>query len=365
MEWYEIKNIDKVLSPALALYPDRIRHNIEKMIEIAGDASRLRPHIKTYKMPQIVQMQMDRGIKKFKCATIAEAQMLIEAGVEDILLAMPLVGPAMDAFMRLHRAHPSILLAALIDHESQLEKWLEVTKADEYVNLFLDIDVGMHRTGIDPDLALGLINAINSYDRLTFKGLHVYDGHIRTSDPVERKRICDEGFEKVSNLIDKMNHPSMEIVCGGSVTFPIHALYQRRTLSPGTTLLWDYQYGSKFPDIPMQHAAILIARIISLPGADRMCIDLGHKAVASEMQDRRVYFPQLGDYHRVGHSEEHLVLELDDRGDWQVGDVLYGIPTHICPTVALHQEALIVENNKITDRWKVAARHRIYETENV
>src|SRR5664280_129640 len=86
--WYLINNIGEVSSPALLVYPDRIETNIKKMIEIAGDVDRLRPHVKTHKMSEIIKLQMKYGIYKFKCATISETEMVARCGASDILLAI-------------------------------------------------------------------------------------------------------------------------------------------------------------------------------------------------------------------------------------------------------------------------------------
>ena len=86
-DWHIVENIQEVDSPALLVYPDRIGFNIQRMIEMAGSPEKLRPHVKTYKMSQIVEMQQRHGISKFKCATISEAEMLGNIGVKDILLA--------------------------------------------------------------------------------------------------------------------------------------------------------------------------------------------------------------------------------------------------------------------------------------
>jgi len=351
---------DNILTPALAVYPDRIDHNIDKMIEIAGNPDRLRPHVKTYKIPEIVKMQMDKGINKFKCATLAEAKMLAKLAVKNILLAMPLVGPAQHAFLVLKQEYPQLLFSTLVDSAEQIKQWENHLNKDEEVALYIDIDVGMNRTGIYPEKAMSLIDKIKSIQNLIFKGFHVYDGHIRISESKKRAEKCDKDFKKVNKLWSKLNQNDLEIICGGSITFPIHTKYKNRLLSPGTTLLWDAGYGTEFPDIPMQNAAILLSRIVSMPGEDRICLDLGHKSLASEMWDKRVLFPQLKNYKRVGHSEEHLVLQLANCKEWNIGDLLYGIPWHICPTVALHNEVLVVKNHNVIDSWKVAARNRIY-----
>ncbi|MDD4145392.1 MAG: hypothetical protein PHN68_12240, partial [Prolixibacteraceae bacterium] len=99
--WYKIKNEDEVYSPSLLIYPERVKVNILRMINMAGDVNRLRTHVKTHKMAEITRMQMDQGITKFKCATIAETGMVAQCEAEDILLAIQPVGPDIERFFRL------------------------------------------------------------------------------------------------------------------------------------------------------------------------------------------------------------------------------------------------------------------------
>ena len=99
--WYEIDQVDKIDSPALVVYPANIQQNIDKMLSIAGDAEKLFPHVKTHKMEAVVKMQLQKGIKRFKCATIAEAEMAAQAGASEILLAYPAIGPKVERFKQL------------------------------------------------------------------------------------------------------------------------------------------------------------------------------------------------------------------------------------------------------------------------
>src|SRR5687767_6823081 len=98
MEWYEIKNIDKVDSPALLIYKERVKHNIDTLVKSIDMPSRLRPHIKTCKSPEVARMMLQAGIQKLKCATIAEAEVLASAGANDILLAYQPIGPKAHRF---------------------------------------------------------------------------------------------------------------------------------------------------------------------------------------------------------------------------------------------------------------------------
>jgi D-serine deaminase-like pyridoxal phosphate-dependent protein len=148
-------------------------------------------------------------------------------------------------------------------------------------------------------------------------------------------------------------------VAGGSPTFRVHALREGVELSPGTVLLWDYGYSSSLPDTEFLHAAVLMTRIVSKPAKGLICLDLGHKAVASEMPHPRIKFLNIDEYSVSNHSEEHLVIRTDQAEKLNTGDILYGIPLHICPTVDRHDFASVVENNIVTGKWLIEARKRV------
>lgn len=355
-DWFRIKGQDELITPTLLFYSERIDRNIAKMVEIAGRPDRLRPHIKTYKCEELVQRQLDAGIYKFKCATLAEAQMLLEMGVPDVLLAYPLAGASLSVFLAL-AAKADGRLSVLVDHPEQLRQWRSVTKAP--VHCFIDLNVGMNRTGIHPEKAESLLPLLT--ENLVFCGWHVYDGHIHEGNAQDRAQTVETTFAPVLDLLNRVGPTYRgELICGGSITFPIHARQAERTLSPGTTLLWDYGYGSQFPDLDFAIAACLAMRVVSKPGDDLLCLNAGYKAVAAEMQAAPVYLPQLTDAVIVNHSEEHLVVRTSRASQFGVGALLYAFPWHICPTVALHESARLVENKQITRNIKIKARARLY-----
>jgi D-serine deaminase-like pyridoxal phosphate-dependent protein len=123
-------------------------------------------------------------------------------------------------------------------------------------------------------------------------------------------------------------------------------------------VFWDAGYARKLPDLEFLPAAVLLTRVVSKPTPTRLCLDLGHKAVASEMPHPRVVFFDLNDATPVIHSEEHLVVETPQADTFPIGACLYGIPWHVCPTVALHSEVVVVRNGRAEERWKVVARDR-------
>src|SRR5437879_3411572 len=112
--WFPFKNVDDVPSPALLVYPDRVEENIQRMIAIAGGVERLRPHIKTHKLAEVVRMQMAVGITKFKCATIAEAEMATGCGALDVMLAYQPVGPNVERFIQLVKRFPETRFSTIV-----------------------------------------------------------------------------------------------------------------------------------------------------------------------------------------------------------------------------------------------------------
>lgn len=360
--WYTVRQSENLITPSLLVYPDRIEKNIQQMIKIAREVHLLRPHVKTHKMAEIIQMQLDHGIHKFKCATIAEAELLARTGAQDILLAVQPTGINIQRFFTLMETYPNSDFSAIVDNLQILEQLQTMaSQKNRKVSLWMDINNGMNRTGIAPgEGAIALYKAMETSEHLTAKGFHVYDGHFRQSDPSLRKAACDEAFDQVLQLkdtLEKQGFSVPNIVAGGSPTFGIHSERKGIEKSPGTTLLWDEGYGRLFPELGFLPAAVLMTRIISKPTPHHICFDLGHKSIAPEMPLPRVVFLDKEATEQVGQSEEHLVVKCQDSEAYTIGSVHYAIPIHICPTVAKHEQVLTVNQGEISGSWKVAARN--------
>jgi D-serine deaminase-like pyridoxal phosphate-dependent protein len=151
------------------------------------------------------------------------------------------------------------------------------------------------------------------------------------------------------------------IIAGGSPSFTVHVLRPEVFLSPGTNVLWDWGYGDRFDGQPFQHAALILTRVVSKPTAGIVTIDLGHKSIAAENPvESRFKLLNLTGYTVLSQSEEHGVLQVGAEA-WesiQIGDVFYALPYHICPSVALHDYASIIENGGVNGEWKITARTR-------
>lgn len=362
-EWYNISNIQSIDSPALVVYKERVAENIHLAASMVKDISLLRPHVKTHKMKEVAQMQMDAGITKFKCATIAEAEMLALVGAPDVLLAYQPVGPKTDRFINLIKAYPATHFSCVTDNEQAAKAIAQKASANNIViDVYIDLNTGMNRTGIAADKALPLVDAIQAANGINLVGLHAYDGHIRDTDVTARKQHSDDSFAPVADLKKQLGADyklELKIVTSGTPTFPTHNMRDGVECSPGTFVFNDWGYKHNMPDEPFEYGALVITRVISIVDKHTVCTDLGHKSVAAENPLPRVHFLNAPDAVPVGQSEEHLVLKVENSAIFSIGDVLYGVPVHICPTVALYDKAFVVVDNAVKTEWQVVSRNRV------
>jgi D-serine deaminase-like pyridoxal phosphate-dependent protein len=365
---YALSDPSAVFSPALLFYKDLIRRNIAHALELAGSPSRLRPHVKTHKTREVVRLELEAGIRKHKCATLAEAEMLASCGVPDVLLAYHLVGPNCERMARLARTYPDCRFSVIADHPAAVQALSRaMVAAGQRVEVLLDLDVGQHRTGIAPGPeAVGLYERIAQSPGLQPGGLHVYDGHNHQENVHEREAAVGRQLEPVLAMraeLEKKRLPIPRLVMGGTPTFPIYARLDLPGLecAPGTCFLHDNGYGTRFADLGgFVPAAVLLTRVISRPTPNRITLDLGYKAVASDPPaGKRCLLLNVPDYEPVLQNEEHFVVETPAAPRFSPGDVVYAIPTHICPTCAMHRQAYVVEDGHVTERWDIVARDRM------
>jgi D-serine deaminase-like pyridoxal phosphate-dependent protein len=362
-KWYTINDVDKLDTPALVVYPDRVKYNIVLVKTMVDDVARLRPHVKTHKSPEVSRLMLEAGITKFKCATIAEAEMLALCKAPDVLLAYQPNEPKLQRFIQLIKTYPDTAFSCLIDNTLTADAIAKAALDNQlHIPVYIDLNVGMNRTGILPADALTLYIACAEKPGITLKGLHAYDGHIHDAGYAVRQQRSDELMVPVLELASAIydeGYPEPVIIAGGSPTFPIIAQRETIECSPGTFAYWDRGYALAFEEQPFQTAALIIARVISLPDETKICIDVGHKSVSAENElSKRVYFLNAPELVFKGQSEEHLVADAGPNHHYKIGDILYGLPYHICPTIALYERAITIENQKITDEWLNIARDR-------
>jgi D-threonine aldolase len=239
--------------------------------------------------------------------------------------------------------------------------------AGQTVDVLLDVDVGQHRTGIAPGTAAAVLyKQIERSPGLRPGGLHVYDGHNHQDHAADREAAVHAQLGLVLELRQRLEEhglPVPRLVLGGTPTFPMHARLQEPGVecSPGTFVLHDNGYGSRFADLAgFTPAALLLTRVISRPTPSRITLDLGYKAVASDPPaGKRCTLLDVPEYEPVLQNEEHFVIETPHAERFQPGDEVLAIPTHFCPTCALHRQATVVERGRVIGSWDIVARDRV------
>ncbi len=312
-------------------------------------------------MANVIRTQVDAGITKFKAATIGEASMIAQNGGEDILLAYQPIGPNIALLTQLIQNYPQISFATIVDNEDTVNQLASATQeAGLTLRVRIDVDCGMHRTGIPLGASLNALRQqIENKSGLEYEGLHVYDGHLHQPDADTRKMQTENIIQQVTSY-DK-EHTAGFVAGGGSPTFHFWAETTSWECSPGTTLFWDMGYATAFAELPYEIAVALLTRVISKPGKDLFCLDCGYKAIASEMSlENRLVVIGMNDAKIVSHSEEHMVLESPKASQLQLGQPLLAFPRHVCPTIALHDTAAIIRGGEVrAERWTVTARNRL------
>ena len=362
---YSFAGQEQVPTPQLLYFPEIIQQNIGRMVALAGGTDRLWPHIKTYKMEPVLHLLMQAGIRKFKCATIAELELAVRTRAEAALLAYPLVGPNIPRFLAICRDFPGTRIYAIADDTHQAETLgAQAAQMGITVRLLMDIDMGQHRTGVAPERAAELYRRWNNFTGIAMSGLHCYDGQRHEHALDERLEAARPGDKAVAALRRALLAEGLDcrvVVMGGTPSFPCHRDLTDAYLSPGTCVVQDAGYRAAFRDLPFTPAAVVLTRVISHPTKDMFTLDMGTKAVACDPPIPRATLVGLEDAETVMQNEEHWVLRFpkgEEKRIPPIGTELFAIPVHICPTAILYPYALAIENGRIAECWPVAARDR-------
>ena len=361
---YGLRDASDLPSPALLIDLDRFDRNADRVIAAAGSPDRVWPHVKTQKSADLTRRLMRRGFRRFKCTTIAEAEMLGRVEAEQALVAYQLLGPNPRRLAELARRHPATRFLTLVDDPGPLRAVsAAAAAAGVTIGVMLDVDLGMHRTGVAPggDAAVALYRLIADLPGVEPAGLHGYDGHNLQPNRDERQAACDRGTASIRALRAKLQAaglPAPRRIMGGTPTFPCHARHADAELSPGTCFLFDQGYADRLPDLRFEHAALLFTRVLSASTPGYVTFDLGNKAIAADPRGERGRFLAIDGTRTLIHNEEHWLLAVNPGLRFRVGEEHYVVPTHVCPCVALHRRFLAVRDGRVEAEWEVTARDR-------
>jgi D-serine deaminase-like pyridoxal phosphate-dependent protein len=365
---YEVAAFSKVMTPALAIYVDVVDSNIQTTLELlGGDPERWRPHVKTTKLAAGMRRLIAKGIRNFKCATTLELVTVCEAGAKDVVVAYPSLGARAERIRQVASLFPDVRISVLIESEEEIELWRR-----SGVGVFIDVNPGMNRTGIDQDRVPEIVSLGRSIQEagIAFRGIHYYDGHRREPDLAERTALAYRGYDQLIRVTDALQMDGIavdEIVTSGTPALPCALSYPgfqnsgiMHRVSPGTVVYGDLTSLSQLPEAwRYQPAALVISTVVSRPERDLITCDAGHKTVSADAGFPNcavLGHPELTPLHP---SEEHLPIRVESgHAHPKRGETLYLIPRHICPTVNNFDHALIVSQGRIIGIERVTARGR-------
>jgi len=363
---YRVSHPDDVITPALIIYPDVVASNIQSTVRLlGGNAARWRAHIKTAKLNYTLRMLIDAGVRTFKCATTLELLQACQTGATDVLVAYPMMAANARRVREIKREFPQVTISVLAENEQQLEQW-----RDSNIGIFLDINPGMNRTGIEQtshDRVLHLARAAKQ-SRIDFRGLHYYDGQFGSIPEPERTRAAHAGYNQLLELVRDLDRAGLhvpELITAGTPTFPCSLTYPGfhsstflHRVSPGTVVYHDATSLAQLPaDYGYAPAALIIARVVSHPNRNTITCDAGHKAVSADAGVPTCVVVGHPELTPLPPSEEHLPLAVKEGSEPpRVGDLLYLLPRHVCPTVNNFDAALIARNGRIESVERVSAR---------
>jgi len=357
-----------VATPGLVIEAALVDANIERMQAAARRAGvSLRPHAKTHKSPDIARRQRQAGAVGMACATVREAEDMSVAGISDVLITSPVVGPdKLGRVVELHR-RSSIMLVA--DHPAQVDAIAAALRSDDpLLSLLVDVDVGQARTGIvSPRDAVALARQIRSISQLCFAGLQGYAGHIQhVVDGKERRQATEDAAVLLRAVVEALRADDLapEVISGsgtGTSAFDLAGDCYTE-LQTGSYVFMDADYGRvREPDgteLPYQHALFVLATVVSANRAGQVTVDAGTKALAvnGPAPDRFIGVPAGSSYAFAG--DEHGTIKLPTGAmPPAIGSrVLIGA-THCDPTVNLHGSYHVVNADGGLTRWPIVGRY--------
>ena len=369
--------VDQIDTPVLLCDLDALDHNIQKLAEhFAASSKQLRPHTKSHKTPAIANMQMAAGAIGVTCAKLGEAEVMADAGIDDVLIANEVIGRRkIERLMELAR-RCDIMVA--VDHPDNLDD-LDQAAGAAGVNprILVEINIGHNRCGVEAESAdvVELCREAAQAKHLRFAGVMGYQGHVvDLEDKQARETGANECLQRLSDCVARIRGAGIDVeIVSTSATgdYYISTTYDVVTeVQAGSYALMDAAYGRL--DLGFAHALSVLTTVTSRPAEDQVITDAGLKSVTPEhgMPDVRLPSKEGIDVgwdpkglrflecHAL--SEEHGRLRaVDGPCHLEVGDLIEFIPGHGCTTINLHDHIYAVRDGRLEAIWPIAARGKV------
>jgi D-serine deaminase-like pyridoxal phosphate-dependent protein len=366
LESYQLADTSGILTPALLIYPDLVETNLRATLAmVKGDPGRWRPHLKTAKLETVAAQMVRLGIQTFKCATTLELATACHAGARDVLLALAVNGANARRVVELAREYPRTRISVLVEDAAQAAIWHGTP-----VGLFIDVNSGMNRTGIDGAHEAEVV-ALARAAGAAFRGLHWYDGHVSEPEAAEREKKAHAGYDRLLKIVRALRTAGAdveEVITSGTPAAPYGISYPGfqsgfqgagfvHRVSPGTVVYNDMSSLRQLAGFGYEAAALVLATVISHPLPGQITCDAGHKSVSADAGVPTCTVVGHAGWNPLKPSEEHLPIEIP-AGEKipALGEKLYLLPRHVCPTVNNFDQALLVRGGRVVEVAPVSAR---------
>ena len=354
LEKFKGMPVTELPTPSMVADITAIDANLAKMDGFfTGPGSKLRPHFKSHKCVTLARRQMSQpNTVGITCAKVSEAEQLVIGGVHDILIANQVIG--MDKTARIAEINRKAAVRVAVDSKLGIDQLgAAAQKAGVTIGVFIEIDIGMNRGGVQPGKpVLDLAEMISGTPGIRFDGIQSYEGHIVTlEDYDERKRRVEQDLIPVIETKERLEQRGFQTVIssGGTGTYDITGHIEGiNELQCGSYVLMDSAYKKIRPEF--ENARYVLATIIS-DRKESLTVDVGLKGVGAEYGVTEVMgYPEAAP---LGLAEEHLVIENLDAS---IGEKIRLIPPHGCTTNNLYARMWITRNDIIEDVWAVEGR---------
>ena len=354
-----MENIGKfdIDTPALLIDIDKMERNLQKMADyFEGRPASLRPHTKTHKCPVLAHKQLRAGAIGITCAKLGEAEVMAQAGINEILIANQIIGSQKIARLA-NLAHHCDIIVAVESSANAADLSNAAQAVGSTIRVLIEVDVGMHRCGVkSAEEALSLSQILLNSPGLEFEGIMGYEGHaVMIPDFEDREKACIDSMQvliSVKEILEKNGIEVGIVSAGGTGTYNIAGAYPGITeLEGGSYIVMDAKYRSVLDDF--ECALTLLTTVTSRPDKESAILDAGMKAMTFEFG-----MPELINLQGAGIaflSEEHGHLYLED-ADQKVGDKVELIPSHCCTTINLHDAYYACRGDRLEAIWPIAGR---------
>ncbi|STX50116.1 alanine racemase [Legionella busanensis] len=355
-------------TPCLVIDKNKLLYNLQLMQQhVLAHNIQVRPHVKTHKCSKLATLQLQYGAIGVSAAKVAEAEVLIAAGIHSILITSPVVTPnKITRLLNCVKQAPETMI--VVDNQNNVATLNAAAQAQQIkINVLIDIDPGIGRTGIKPEKALELGKYIQSCQGLELKGLQCYAGnlqHIKSYE--ERRKSSLEVMQMASNLVKEFKQKGLpcEILTGsGTGTYDIDIEASEVTeIQPGSYTVMDVDYtvigSKKDPNCfhTFQPAMTLLTTVISANRAEHVTVDAGTKSIYVDKHQPKIIVPKGLSYDWGGFGDEHGKITAIDGKLPKLGDVLELIVPHCDPTINLFDKFFICENDLVVDCWDIDLR---------